>query len=268
MHFYLQTNLVMRTKILIAVIFLTTLACTRDEADPPRNTIFKMGFKTDLSSTGPLDNSAFVLKVNDTLPPLLLTAHHAVAGIGNNQYLKWNELEEKQKDARAWSMQDSAVNFKVGKNLPVRNAETSKLDIAAFYIPTENVSYLRPAKRAVQVGDTTYLFSKITYQGKTSLLNRGVVIYVTDSIMVYELTDFNMARIMSGTSGSCVVNKEGEVVANSYAGFTIPNEQVKEELAILFPLLNKLETKNGKTYGAGVPIALIEKRLVQAFQDQ
>jgi hypothetical protein len=120
----------------------------------------------------------------------------------------------------------------------------------------------------LKVGDHIYLFSEITYQDKTTILNRGVIIYMTDSVLFYELTDFQKAMVMGGTSGSCVVNEKGEVVANSYAGFTIPNEQVKREMALGFPLLNKLETKDGKTYGVGIPIGLIEKSLVEAFRDR
>lgn len=256
------------SKFLILLTVLTFFACHSDKVGPVENTIFKMGFKTDSSSTGPLDNSAFVLKVNDTLPPVFLTAHHTVAGIGNDQYLLWDQIADNQKNAWAWSMHDSTVNFKVGENLPVRNAETLKLDIAAFFLPKDNIAYLRPAKTAAQVGDTIYLYSKITYQNKTSLLNRGVVTYMADSVLVYELTDFSMARIMGGTSGSCVVNKDGAVVSNSYAGFTIPNDQVRKELASRFPLLDRIETRERKTYGIGVPIALIESSIIQAFQDR
>lgn len=255
-------------KFIILLSVVIALACTLDKADPMENTVFKMGFRTDSSSTGPLDNSAFVLKVNDTLPPILLTAHHTVAGIGTDQYLQWNLIAENQKNAWAWSMHDSTVNFRVGENLPIRNAETLKLDIAAFYLPSDDIPYLKPAKTVAQVGDTVYLFSKIIYQSKTSLLNRGVVIYMTDSVMCYELTDFHMARIMTGTSGSCVVNQDGEVVSNSYAGFTIPNDQIKEEIASRFHLLNRIQTQEGKTYGVGIPIVLIEKNLIQAFQDR
>jgi hypothetical protein len=256
------------SKILMLSIAMTALACTSDKPDPLRNTVFKMGFKTDSSSTGPLDNSAFVLKLSDTLPAMLLTAHHTVAGIGNGQYLKWNEIANNQQNAWAWSMHDSTINFTVRENLPIRNAETLKLDIAAFYLPSDDIPYLRPTKIVAQVGDTIYLFSKITYQNRTSFLNRGVITYATDSVVVYELTDFNMARIMSGTSGSCVVNKDGEVVSNSYGGFTIPNNRVRKEIALQFPLLNRIETKEGKTYGIGLPITLIEQSLVLAFQER
>src|SRR5688572_28868167 len=102
------------------------------------NTIYKLGYKTDSTSTGPLNNSAFVLKINDRLPALLLTAHHIAAGIGNDQYLKWNEIGQK-KNRWAWSMNDSTYNFKIGPNLPVRGAETLKLDLAAFYLSSDTV---------------------------------------------------------------------------------------------------------------------------------
>ena len=261
----------MRSKFIalsIFFIFLTAWSCTPDQ-QTSGSTIFKMGFKTDSSSTGPLDNSAFVLKVNDELPAVLVTAHHTVAGIGTDQYVKWNEIGPLQKNAWAWSMQDSTFNFKVGENLPVPNGETMKLDIAAFYLADDHIPYLKPARKTAQVGDTVYLFSKIVYQNTTSLRNRGVVIYATDSLLVYELTDFNMAQgVMGGTSGSCVIDQSGDVVSNSYAGFTIPNEQVKDEIASRFPLVNKIEITYGKTYGVGVPIQWIERSLVEAFQDR
>ena len=252
-------------KILISLITFIGLACTTDKTDRLKNTIYKMGFKTDSSSTGPLDNSAFVLKMKGKPSPLLLTAHHTVAGIGNEKYLKWNEIASIQKNAWAWSMHDSTVNFKVGKNLPIKGAETLRLDIAAFYLPNDEIPFLQPARKAAQLGDTVFLYSKIVYQNKPSLLNRGVVIYKTDSVMIYELTDFHMARIMGGTSGSCVINREGEVVSNSYAGFTIPNDEIKQQLEQRFSLLKRIQTSEGKSYGVGAPIALIEASLILAL---
>jgi hypothetical protein len=233
------------------------------------NTIYKLGRKTDSTSTGPMNNSAFILKVNDNLPTLLVTAHHIAAGIGNDRYLKWNEIEDK-KNVWAWSMNDSTYNFKIGRNLPIRGAETLKLDLAAFYLPLDSVPYLKPAKKAANVGDTVYLYSKITHNNKTTLRNPGVVTYATDSVMVYELTDVvgNVGGVLSGTSGSCVLDKNNDVVANSYGGLAIPNEDIKKQMAIGFPLINKLNTRDGRTYGIGLPIPLIEKSLVQAFKDK
>lgn len=234
------------------------------------NTIYKLGRKTDSTSTGPFENSAFVLKIDDSLPTLLLTAHHVVAGTDDDQYLKWNEISEKKKNLWAWSMSDSTYNFKIGPNLPIRGAETLKLDLAAFYMLLDSVPYLRPSRNAANVGDTVYLYSKVRYKNKTTLRNRGVVIYATDSVMVYELTDFNgnVGGVLSGTSGSCVLDKDNGVVANSYGGLAIPNEEIKKLMALSFPLINKLNTRDGKTYGIGLPITLIKKSLVQAFNDK
>lgn len=233
------------------------------------NTIYKLGYKTDSTSTGPLNNSAFILKINDSLPTLLVTAHHIAAGTGNDQYLKWNEIGQK-KNRWAWSMNDSTYNFKIGPNLPVRGAETLKLDLAAFYLPLDTVPYLKPARQAAPVGDTVYLYSKVTFNNNTTLRNQGVVIYATDSVMVYELTDFHgkVQGILSGTSGSCVLDKDNNVVANNYGGLAIPNEGAKKQIAIGFPLINKLKIRDGKTYGIGIPIPLIEKSLIQAFKDK
>lgn len=261
-----------QTLVIFISVVLGLTACNRQgqrAAESLTNTIYKLGRKTDSTSTGPLSSSAFILKINDSLPALLLTAHHVAAGIGNDRYVKWNEIGQ-MKNIWAWSQNDSTYDFKVGRNLPIRGAETLKLDLAAFYLLPDNVPYLKPARKAVNVGDTVYLFSKIIYNNKTTLRNRGVVIYATDSVMVYELTDLTgkLGGILSGTSGSCVLNKNNDVVANSYGGLAIPNEEIKKQMAIGYPLINKLKIRDGKTYGIGIPIPLIEKSLVQAFKEK
>jgi len=243
-------------------------ACASKKENPFKNTIYKFGYKTESTSTGPLMNSAFIMKANDTLPPLFLTAHHCVAGIENGQYLKWNEVEQNMKDAWAWSMQDQNYNFKIGTNLPVKNAETLKLDLAAFYLSSDTIPYLKPAQKIAEVGDTVYLFSVIKFYNQPTIKNKAVVIYATDSVMVYELADFYKTPmgLMSGTSGSCVVNKDDEVVSNSFAGFTVPSEDEKRKMETEYPLISKLKTRDGRTYGVGVPIKIIKESLISAFE--
>jgi hypothetical protein len=258
---------------LLTLLALGHISCNKtssQKTESLKNTIYKFGFKTDSTSTGPLDNSAFIMKINDSLPAMFLTAHHTVAGTRNGQYLKWDEIEQNMTNGWAWSMNDSTVDFKIGRNLPVRNSETMKLDLSAFYLPSDKTPYLKPAKKNAQVGDTVYLFSRIKDKNnRTTLRNRAVVIYATDSVMAYELTDFSMQKsIMTGTSGSCVLNKDNEVTSNSYAGFTIPNDEIKKKIAEGFPLLNKLKTRSGKTYGIGVPIQLIQKSIILAFKEK
>jgi hypothetical protein len=258
----------MKKVTMIIFICLTVFSCRPDSKTDLKNTIFKLGFQTDTFSTGPLENSGFVIKLNDTIPPIFVTAHHVVAGTGNeNQYLKWDEVKEKVRNARIWSMHDSTYQIQLSENIPIRNAETLKLDLAAYYLPSTRTPHLVPSANEASVGDTVQLFSKIIYNNHVTLSNEGVVVYTSDSVLVYELLHFNMARIMSGTSGSAILNKEGEVVANSYAAFTIPNQQVKSDLEKLFPLIKQITTKDGKTYGAGVPITLIDKNIVQAIQN-
>jgi hypothetical protein len=260
----------------ITLIFISVLlgltACNNPSQltkESLTNTIYKLGRKTDSTSTGPMNNSTFILKINDSLPTLLITAHHIAAGIGNDQYVKWNEIEQK-KNMWAWSMNDSTYSFRVGPNLPIRGAETLKLDLAAFYLLADSIPYLKPARQAAHVGDTVYLYSKVTFNNKTTLRTQGVVIYATDSVMVYELTDFHgkVQGILSGTSGSCVLDKDNNVVANSYGGLAIPNEAAKKQMAMGFPLINKLNIKDGRTYGIGIPIPLIEQSLIQAFKEK
>jgi hypothetical protein len=259
----------MKIVTVVIFIFLTFASCKKESKPNLKNTIFKLGFQTSTSSTGPLGNSGFVMKLNDTIPPLFVTAHHVVAFTKiANEYLKWFEIKEKVRDARIWSMQDSTYQIQLSDNIPILNAETLKLDLAAFYLPSVDTPYLIPSANDATIGDTVQLFSKIVYNGNTSFTNEGVVVYRTDSAMVYELLNFHMARIMAGTSGSAILNKEGQVVANSYAGFTIPNQQVKSGMEKMFPLLKKIPTRDGKTYGAGVPISLITISLLQATSIQ
>ena len=253
----------------IASVLLSCLALAsfaQDNKATLDNTIFKLGFQTGTASTAPLGNSGFIVKLDDTRP-VFVTAHHVVAGTGNpNEYLKWFEIKDKVKNARIWSQHDSTYQIQLSANIPIRNAATLKLDLAAFYLPSAKVPYLVPAPDDVKPGDTIQLFSKIVYNTKTSISNEGIVVYLTDSVMVYELLHFNMARIMSGTSGSAILNKEGQLVASSFAGFTVPNQQVKRDMVQMFPLIEKIPTKDGKTYGVGIPISLIKKSLMEAIE--
>lgn len=255
-------------RFLLVVVLASLSACVSKRENSLKNTIYKFGYKTETTSTGPLNNSAFIMKVNDSLPPLFLTAHHCVANTDNGQYLKWNEVAPNMKDAWAWSMHNIDFNFKIGSNLPVKNAEALKLDVSAFYLPSNDIPYLKPSQQAAEVGDTVYLFSVIKFYNESTIRNKAVVIYATDSVMVYELTGFYKTPmgLMSGTSGSCVINKDDDVVSNSYAGFTIFSEEDRRKKEIDFPLISKLNTEDGKTYGVGVPIKIIKESLIQAFE--
>jgi len=259
------------TLITFAILLIGFVSCnrpSRKSKDSLQNTIYKLGFKADSSSIGSLENSAFVLKLNDSLPALMLTAHHVVAGTASGEYLSWSELDTQKNDWWGWSMNDSTYEFKIGSTLPIRGAETLKLDLSVFYLLTDSVPYLKPASQDAKTGDTVYLYSKIKYNNKTTLKNAGLVIYATDSVFVYELNDFisNVVGIMTGTSGSCVINKDNEVIGNSFGGLTIPNEKIKRQMAVGFPLIDKLEIRDGRAYGIGVPISLIRKSVVNALK--
>lgn len=67
---------------------LLVSACASRKENPLKSTIYKSGYKTEFTSTGPLNNSAVIMKVNDSLPALFLTAHHCVAGTDNGNNLK------------------------------------------------------------------------------------------------------------------------------------------------------------------------------------
>jgi hypothetical protein len=184
--------------------------------------------------------------------------------------VKWNEVQNTLKNGWLWSQHDSTYNFRLMENLPIRDAETSKLDLAAFFVPSEEIPYLSPTKQSPQKGDTVFLFSRVSYNGKATLENAAIVIYLNDSILTYELLDFNGAQkqIMGGTSGSAILNKEGDVVSNSFGGFTLPNEQVMHDMTNQFPLLKKFDIRVGKSYGFGLRVSLIEENLIQALQSR
>ncbi len=253
----------------VVLIFIVFISCDQKKK-PVANSLFKMGFKTSSHhSTGPLMNTLFIFKVDDSIPPLILTAHHVVAGTGDSdKYYAWNDLSDKVKNAWLWSMQDSSFQLPLGKNLPIPGAMTLKLDLAAFYLPSEeNVSSLRSASTPARVLDTVKLFSRLKDGSIFSLRHLGIVIYATDSMLVYELQSNNLIR-MSGSSGSPVLNIKGEVISNSYGGFTIPNVQEIENIAMIFPKVKELNVKVGKTYGIGIPVYLINESIRNAIKIQ
>jgi hypothetical protein len=253
-------------RILLLIALAQTLVCCRHET-PKQYTVFKLGAKINGQFIEPQDNSGFILKIHDEAPPLYLTAHHIAAGKGPDEYYRWDELEDKNPNAWIQSMEDSSYWLEVKKNLPIPNAQLMTLDIAAYRLPEDKpIGFLKPAKKPAAVGDTVMLLSIINHNGKKTLHNPALVVYATDSILVYRLLNFHMARVMSGTSGSAVVNKNNEVVSNSFAGFTIPNQEEKTKLAKEFPLINKLEIVDGKTYGVGLPAELIVRSVAPGLE--
>ena len=251
--------------VIVLLIFITISCTTKNKS--VENTLFKMGFRTTNYSTGPLMNSLFIYKVHDTIPPLILTAHHVVAGKGNGDtYYAWNELSDKVQNAWLWSMQDSSYQLPLGENLPIPGARTMKFDLAAFYLSSkENVSSLTPATVPAQVGDSVTLFSRLRDGLDFSNSHHGIVIHATDSMLVYELQSDNLIR-MEGSSGSPVVNGKGEVISNSVGGFTIPNVDEIENIAKLFLNVKELNVKVGKAYGIGVPVRLINESIRNALK--
>jgi hypothetical protein len=116
-------------------------------------------------------------------------------------------------------------DFPLGKNLPLLNAETLKLDVAAFYLDSRDAPYLLPAKKAAIAGDTVKLLSQTIYNGDTAMQKAGVVTYASDSAVVYELLinellNFKKVGFMKGTSSSAVLNRDNDVVSNRAWGDT------------------------------------------------
>ncbi|HYG20894.1 MAG TPA: hypothetical protein VD816_18275, partial [Ohtaekwangia sp.] len=172
--------------------------------------------------------------------------------------------KDKVKGAWIWSMHDSTYEVLLGKNLPIPDAKTLSLDLAAFYIATpEKVSALSLSDEPARVGDTVRLLSRIRVQDTVTFLHPGRVVYATDSVFVYELMSRKRVR-MSGTSGSPVLDPGGKVVANSFGGFTILNDAVKADLIKEIPVLAGVPLSNGKSYGIGLPAEIIRQTLIHA----
>jgi hypothetical protein len=132
-------------------MFILILSCPHEKKNSVYHSLFRLGYKKESSSTGPLMNSGFIFQLNDTAKPLLITCHHVVAGYGEKKYYSWNELEEHVKDAWLWSQHDSSLNFHIGKNIPIRGAKASHLDLSVFTMPIfDNLRMIKPAPIAAQ----------------------------------------------------------------------------------------------------------------------
>jgi len=186
--------------------------------------------------------------------------------MNDDTYLAWDSLEGKIPDAWLWGTQDTAYQMPLGKNLPVPHAMTLHKDIAAYYLPEKHgeVMCLKPASRPAIVGDTVNLFTRLKVGDHFQMENPGIVVYAVDSMVVYELMS-NESIQMAGTSGSPVLNRQREVISNSFGGLIIPHAEALEEIAKSFPPVKDIPVKIGKTYGIGLPIKMIEQSLYEAL---
>ena len=256
----------------LVILLLTCLMDCRPEQaklDPLTNTLFKFGFKSGSSSTGPLMNSGFIFRSEIESPPLFLTAHHCVSNKATaGAYYAWDEISKTFSNGWAWSMSDLNHQIPMGKNLPLRNAKTLGLDVAAFFIPDDGNSYLLPSATPALVGDTVKLFSRLIHNGDTTLINPAIVTYASDSVLVYKLLNIHHAQnVMAGTSGSPVLNKQNQVISNSYGGFMYSGEQDKAQIQNIFPLLSQMTTAPDSVYGIGVPSRLINRAILAALHE-
>jgi len=258
-----------KPQIVLFAILLGFVCCGR-KADPLSNTVCQVTFTLKGNTDNSRYNSGFIFKVNDTLPPLYLTAHHVASGYDGNKYYDWDLVQDYFRDANLWSIQDNSVRFQLGKNLPIPNAKVSEvataLDLAAFYLASPGpTNYLKPASSPAKVGDTVRLFAKLTQTD--SLWHPGIVIYATDSLLVYQLVNHGLISL-GGSSGSAVLNNKNEVVSNSFGGIPLSSVEqrvgVAKEYPFILQFLDHLEM--GKTYGIGVPIGLISTSLIHAIQ--
>ncbi len=251
------------------LLLLSFLVGCEPKTDSLRNTVYHVTFTLQGVSDNSRNNSGFILKLNDTLPPLYLTAHHVASGYGKSRYYDWDKIRDRFRDGLIWSIHDNGLHFQLGKNLPIPNAKVSSLatglDLAAFYLaPPELASYLKPASSPAKVGDRVRLFAKLMQID--TVLHPGIVIYATDSLLVYQL--FSQPNSLGGSSGSPVLNDRDEVVANSFGGLPLSSVKQRQEVAKEYPFIRQFldNTEMGKTYGIGVPVGLIRKSLIHAIR--
>src|SRR4029077_17030168 len=109
------------------------------------------------------------------------------------------------------------------------------LDLAAFYlISPGQTNYLKPATLPAKVGDTVRLFAKLMQTD--ALLHPGIVIYATDSLLVYQLANRGLTSL-GGSSGSPVLNDKNEVVSNSFGGLPLLSAQQRAGVASEYPFI-------------------------------
>ena len=256
-----------KIQFVLFVILLSAIVigCER-KTNSLADTVYHVTYRIQAVPENSRNNSGFIFKVDDTTPPLYLTAHHAISGYGMRKYYDWDRLQDYVRDASIWSIQDDHVHFQLGRNLPIPNAKTIKLDLAAFYLARGGpANYLKAAASPAKVGDTVRLFAKLHQTGV--VLNSAVVIYTTDSLLVYQLVNPALNEL-SGSSGSPVLNNRNEVVSNSFGGLPVSSIEQREEMAREYPFIRQFleRTEMGKTYGIGVPIDLIRISLIQAIE--
>src|SRR5258706_41477 len=251
-------------------IFIGVVICCKRKTDLLRNTVYHVTFTLQGITDNSRNNSGFIFKASDTIPLLYLTAHHVASGHDKNKYYDWDSLRNYFRGASIWSIQDNTVHFQLGRNLPLPNANVSEfaseLDLSAFYVASPGpTGYLRPASSPAKLGDTVRLFSKL--METDSLLHPGIVIYATDSLLVYQLLNHSLTSL-GGSSGSPVLNDKGEVVSNSFGGLPLLSVRQREGVTKEYPFLRQFldKTEMGKTYGIGIPIELIRKSLIRALQ--
>ncbi len=259
-----------RIRFIHLFIFIGVVICCKRKTDLLTNTVYHVTFTLKGITDNSRNNSGFIFKASDTIPPLYLTAHHVASGHDKDKYYNWDSLRNYFRDASIWSIQDNTVHFQLGSNLPLPNANVSEftpaLDLAAFYVALGGAAgYLRPASSPAKVGDTVRLFSKLVQTN--SLLHPGIIIYATDSLLVYQLLDHSLTSL-GGSSGSPVLNDKDEVVSNSFGGLPLLSVRQREEVTKEYPFLRQFldKTEMGKTYGIGIPIELIRKSLIRALQ--
>jgi hypothetical protein len=243
------------------------VVCCDPPAEKLSHTLFRLGYKSDRYSTGPLINSGFVFQLDDTTPPLLITAHHVVASYdGGRKFYRWNEIQEHSKNWWLWSQHDTAFNVGIGKNIPMIGAKASHLDLAAYTLKIPSgIRPILPAKRSASIGDTVYLFTKLLFGKKDTFIHPAMVTYTDDSLVVYEFV-FSEGMNLSGTSGAPVVNQENELLAMSFGSLTFLNDQARKQAAAELPIVNQLAFKRGRTYAVGIPVRLIKTNVYAAIR--
>ena len=145
----------------VILISAIVIGCER-KTNSLIDTVYHVTFRLQAVPENSKNNSGFIFKVDDTTPPLYLTAHHAISGYGRSKYYDWDRIQDYVRDASIWSILDNNIHFQLGRNLPIPNAKTTALDLAAFYLARGGpTNYLKAATSPAKVGDTVRLFAKL-----------------------------------------------------------------------------------------------------------
>lgn len=268
-------NLFLFISLLFILFFLTMISYNRYTPNQPVNSIFRIEYETSTGNyIGPGDSvaTAFVCKIKEDYPAILLNVHHAFFEKDSSfKGYSWYELDSSINRVILTSITDTLFRITIDENIPIPGAETMNVnldrDIAAFKIPNnKGIGALQLSRYIPETGDTVRLYGKLNGVTKNKdFINNAKVNISNDSLFMYSFLDTCLTKHnLAHTSGAPILNLDGEVVGIQMGGGTVDLEDI-DWVKKHFPN-NNYNGKVGEVYDIGVPLSSIRKLLNNAIK--